>query len=207
MENNNDFNLIDFNSAENKKPKKAEENEKEAITKVKEETAAKKAKKAPLHISSKQTKIIAAVCIVLAFLIIGITTCAINDVNPISYMASIITNDKAHLVGKWQSQETPGISAYVFNDDGTYESYLSSFKFSGEYETKGDKLILKRPGSNVRVEYKYSVKGDVFTMTLYKESNRKVKDKKTFKFDRVDSLNQKSFGDLLNKEQITEPAK
>lgn len=145
MENNNDFNLIDFNSAENKKPKKAEENEKEAITKVKEETAAKKAKKAPLHISSKQTKIIAAVCIVLAFLIIGITTCAINDVNPISYMASIITNDKAHLVGKWQSQETPEFQHMYLTTTERMNHIFHHSNFQANMKQREISLFLKGP--------------------------------------------------------------
>lgn len=197
-----DFDLLDFNSAEKEEaPVEIEAAPEEGAKKIRSPKAML------LHMSTKQTKIIAAICIILAILIAGITTCAVNDINPISYMASIITNDKAHLVAKWQSQEAPGVSAYVFNDDGTYDSYLSSFKFPGEYDTKGDRLILKKPDTNTSVEYKYSVRGDVLTMTLYKESGHKVKDKKTYKYDRVDALNQKTFGDLLNaNSDTTKPA-
>lgn len=206
MENNNDYNIIDFNSAEKSNSDAVEE----TVAEVKNEETkkTKNSKFSKLHISSKETKIIAALCIILALLITGITTCAIKDINPISYMASIITNDKAHLIGKWQSQEAPGLSAYEFHEDGTYDSYISSFKFKGEYETKGDRLILKSPGTNIGVEYKYSVRGDVFTMTLYKENSAKVKDKKTFKFDKVDSLNQKTIADMLgaNSKDVTQPA-
>lgn len=60
--------------------------------------------------------------------------------------------------------------------------------------------FLEASGSKFAVEYKYSIKNDVLTMTLYKEGSRKLdKEKqKQFKYDRVDFLNQKSLGELLN---------
>lgn len=206
MENNNDFNIIDFNSAE-KKAKKAQEAEVEALDdKVEEEEEkedekkSKEKKSVPLHFSSKQTKLIAAICIILAVLIIGATTCIINDINPVSYTISVLTGSSKKLVNKWQSQDAPGITAYEFHDDGTYDSHTLGYVFHGEYETKGDRLILRRSGSKFAVEYKYSIKNDVLTMTLYKEGSRKLdKEKqKQFKYDRVDFLNQKSLGELLN---------
>lgn len=188
MENNYDFR--DFNSQENK-----EEVVEEKPKKAKKE---KKAKTAKVHYTSKQVTLIAVACVVLALLIVGITVCAVQDTNPISYIASVVTNDKKQLVAKWQSQTAPGLSAYVFNEDGTYDSYISSFKFTGEYETKGDRLILKNPENNEKVEYKYSVSNDVLTMTLYKENNTKADKGKEVKFDRVDTLNQKTLTDLID---------
>lgn len=203
MENNYDFR--DFNAAEDKK----EEVVPEETNKDKKPKKEKKAKTPKLHYSSKQVTIIAIACVVLALLIVGITVCAVNDVNPVSYIASVVTNDKKNLVAKWQSQSTPGLSAYVFNEDGTYDSYISSFKFTGEYETKGDRLILINPESKEQVEYKYSVRNDVLSMTLAKENNKKVDSSKEMKFDRVDTLNQKTIEDLIGSltEETTQPAK
>lgn len=154
--------------------------------------------KSKVHFNSKQVTIIIIACVVLALLIVGITVCAVKDTNPISYISSVVTNDKKHLVGKWQSQSAPGLSAYVFNEDGTYDSYISSFKFTGEYETSGDRLILRNPENKEQVEYKYSVKGDVLKLELYKENNVKAEDTKESKFDRVDTLNQKTLTELLD---------
>lgn len=184
MENNYDFR--NFESEEKK----------EVV--VEEKPKKTKAKKANIHFNSKQVTIIIVACVVLALLIVGISVCAVKDTNPISYISSVVTNDKKHLVAKWQSQSAPGLSAYVFNDDGTYDSYISSFKFTGEYETKGDRLILRNPENNEQVEYKYSVKGDVLTLTLYKENNVKAENSKETKFDRVDSLSQKTLDELFD---------
>lgn len=200
MENNYDFRKLEPENKEEVVEKEPEKANKE-----------KKAKKAKVNYTSKQVTIIAVACVVVALLIVGITVCAVQDTNPISYIASVVTNDKKNLVAKWQSQDAPGLSAYVFNEDGTYDSYISSFKFTGEYETKGDKIILRNPESKQEVEYKYSVKGDVLTLILYKENNVKKDKGKEIKFDRVDTLNQKTLTDLIEsatKEDTTsKPAK
>lgn len=142
--------------------------------------------------------IIAVVIAVIAVVVICLSvTFAVNDVNPFTYISSIVTNDEAHLIGKWQSQSAPGISAYVFYEDGTYDSYISSFNFQGEYETKGDKLILKNTRSEQEVVYKYSVIGKTLSMTLIEDNGTKIEDDETLKFDSVDTLNQKSIADII----------
>lgn len=156
-----------------------------------------KAKKDFKQASPKKI-IIAVVIAVILLAVIGISVSfAVNDVNPFSYVASVITNDKKQLVGKWQSQSAPGLSAYVFNEDGTYDSYISSFNFKGEYSTNGYKLTLRNTISGQEVVYKFSVSGDTLSLTLIEEAGAKTEDEETLKFDRVDSLNQKTFSELL----------
>lgn len=155
---------------------------------------------------TKKQLIISVVISVLAVVLICATAiCIANDFNPITYTLSIITNDKDKLIGKWQSKDAPGLSAYEFHEDGDYDSYISSFNFSGQYETKGDKLILINTKSNEEIVYKYSVNGDTLTLKLIEDTGGEIDDDKSLKFDRVDTLNQKSLYDILgNLKQDTE---
>lgn len=156
-----------------------------------------KRKKNPKQTSPKKI-IIAVVIAVILLAVIGLSVSfAVNDINPFSYVASVVTNDKKQLIGKWQSQSAPGLSAYVFNEDETYDSYISSFNFKGEYSTSGYKLTLRNTISGQEVVYKYSVSGDTLSLTLIEEAGEKVEDEETLKFDRVDSLNQKTLSELL----------
>ena len=134
---------------------------------------------------------------VLAVLAIGTAViCSVANVNPVSYIAGEVNKDK--LVNKWQSQTAPGLSAYEFFDDGTYTSYLSTYSFDGEYEVEGDKLILKNPNSNQNVIYKYSIVGNTLTLTLADQNGTEMEGSEPNKFDRVDSLNQKSIQDIID---------
>ncbi len=147
--------------------------------------------------SQKQVVLISLLCAFIAAAVILSVVCVANDFNPFTYVASVVTNDEEGLIGKWQSQTSPGLTAYVFDEDGTYDSYISSFNFGGEYEVNGDKLILINPLSHQEVVYRYSVTGDTLSMTLIEENGAKASDSQTNKFDRVDSLAQKSPADLL----------
>lgn len=147
---------------------------------------------------TKKQLIVSIVISVLAVVLICITAiCIANDFNPITYSLSIITNDKDKLIGKWQSKDAPGLSAYEFHEDGDYDSYISSFNFSGQYETNGDKLTLINTKSNEEIVYKYSVSGDTLTLTMITDKDADIDDDATLKFDRVDTLNQKSLYDIL----------
>ncbi len=137
--------------------------------------------------------IIIAVLIVLA----GGTTviCTVTDTNPITYIVGEASKSK--LVNKWQSQTNPGLSAYEFFEDGTYTSYLSTYTFDGEYEVQGNKLILKNSSSGQTVIYKYSIVGDTLSLTLCDSNGNEISGSEASKFDRVDSLNQKSLQDII----------
>lgn len=174
--------------------KKNNENIENADIAETDEKAAEKAK----TFTKKQMIASIVIAVVLAVAICLTAVCIANDFNPISYSLSVITNDKDKIIGKWQSQDMPGLSAYEFHEDGDYDSYISSFNFSGQYEIKGDKLTLINTKSQEEIVYKFSVNGDTLSLTLIEDANSsKVEDDETIKFDRVDTLNQKSIFDML----------
>lgn len=151
----------------------------------------------PKKVFTTKQVVLLVVVVVLAVLAIGTAViCTVANVNPVTYIAGEVNKDK--LVNKWQSQTAPGLSAYEFFDDGTYTSYLSTYSFDGEYEVEGDKLILKNPNSNQNVIYKYSIVGNTLTLTLADQNGTEMKGSEPNKFDRVDSLNQKSIQDMID---------
>lgn len=172
--------------------------ESESIAERAEQNEKGKAKRKPRKVVFTTKQVILAVVIsVIAVLAIGATIIfTAIDVNPISYIAGEITQNK--LVNKWQSQSAPGLTAYEFYDDGTYTSYLSTYTFDGEYEVSGDKITLKNTSSNQTVTYKYSIVGDTLTLTLLNQNGSEMEGREPAKFDRVDTLNQKSLQDLIN---------
>lgn len=177
----------------NKNNENLENNEKNDITET-GESAAKKAK----TFTKKQMIVSIVIAVVIAVLICLSVICIANDFNPISYSLSIITNDKDKIIGKWQSQDMPGLSAYEFHEDGDYDSYISSFNFSGQYEIKGNELTLINTKSQEEIVYRFSVNGDTLSLTLIEDTNNsEINDDETIKFDRVDTLNQKSIADML----------
>ena len=96
---------------------------------------------AKVKLSKAKTAIIIIAAIIFALLVAGGIYCVATDQSPATAIeAATAHQDK--LVGKWQSQKSPGLSAYVFYDDGTYDSYLSTVNFSGEYTVKGNKITL-----------------------------------------------------------------
>lgn len=139
--------------------------------------------------------IIAAV--VLALIIAGGAYCIATDQNPAEATQSIFSSNEEKLIGKWQSQSSPGLSAYVFDEDGTYDSYLSTVPFSGNYTVKGNKLTLINPDTSKEIVYKFKVSGKVLTLTLLEEDGTESKTQDVSKYDLVDELNQKTLSDLI----------
>lgn len=157
----------------------------------------KKHVKGSKRVFSTKQVVLMVVIAVLAVLAVGtVVICSVADINPVSYIAGEASKDK--LVNKWQSQTAPGLTAYEFFEDGTYTSYLSTYSFDGEYEVKGDDLILKNPSSNQNVIYKYKIVGDTLTLTMTDSNGTVLEDREPNKFDRVDSLNQKSIQDMID---------
>lgn len=172
-----------------------------ATDKVVEEIKAKK----PKHIfTTKQLIISIVIAVFAAAIVTGTVVCAINHVNPVSYVAG--EANKGKLVGKWQSQNAPGLSAYEFFEDGTYSSYISTYSFDGEYDVKGDKLVLKNTKTNQEATYKYAINGSTLSLTLVNTNGSDLDDKEPNKYDKVDSLNQKSISQMLDayKEKASE---
>ncbi len=172
-----------------------------ATDEVVEEVKAKK----PKHIfTTKQLIISIVIAVFAAAIVTGTVVCAINHVNPVSYVAG--EANKGKLVGKWQSQNAPGLSAYEFFEDGTYSSYISTYSFDGEYDVKGDKLVLKNTKTNQEATYKYAINGNTLSLTLVNTNGSDLDDKEPNKYDKVDSLNQKSISQMLDayKEKASE---
>lgn len=147
---------------------------------------------AKVKLSKAKTAIIIIAAIIFALLVAGGIYCVATDQSPATAIeAATAHQDK--LVGKWQSQKSPGFSAYVFYDDGTYDSYLSTVNFSGEYTVKGNKITLTNPNTNAQVVYKYKVKGKVLKLTLMEDD----KEAESNTYDSVDELQMKTLADLI----------
>lgn len=155
-----------------------------------------KAKKPKMVFSAKQVILIVVIAVVVVCLAGTGIICAKNNINPVSYIAGEVT--KNQIVGKWQSQTVPGLSAYEFYDDGTYTSYISTYTFDGEYVIEGDKLTLKNTSSNQSVTYKYSIVGDTLSLVLVNQNGSEFTDSESSKLDKVDTLNQKSITEMLD---------
>lgn len=197
MANEDNKDLLNFDSAE-KKNNEAEEKENE----VKE---TKKDKKPKTAIDKKKLiTIIVAVVLVVIILPSGIY-CIVHKENPIQMLTDTFSSSESQLVGKWQGAS--GVSAYEFNEDGTYKSYISSFDFSGTYTVDGKKLTLYNTATSGSVEYKINVTAKKLTLTLTKENGVATKgdEKDKIEFDRVDSIKTKSISDIID--QYTTTAK
>lgn len=160
---------------------------------------------AKVNLSKTGKIIVTVVAVIIAFVIAGGSYCIATDQNPAQATKTIFASDKVKLVAKWQSQSAPGLSAYVFYEDGTYDSYLSTVKFSGTYSVKGHEITLVNPESKKEVKYHYNISGKVLTLTAL--DNEGIKDKSdVLKFDYVDELKQKTINDLIG-ELVTEDDK
>ena len=134
---------------------------------------------AKVKLSKAKTAIIIIAAIIFALLVAGGIYCVATDQSPATAIeAATAHQDK--LVGKWQSH-------------GTYDSYLSTVNFSGEYTVKGNKITLTNPNTNAQVVYKYKVKGKVLKLTLMEDD----KEAESNTYDSVDELQMKTLADLI----------
>lgn len=89
------------------------------------------------------------------------------------------------------------MSAYIFYDDGRYDSYISTVNFSGRYTIKGNELTITNPSTNKDIVFKYTVNNKELTLSVIEEDGEAPDEPEVRKYDRVDELNQKSVADLL----------
>lgn len=149
-------------------------------------------------LTKKNKIIIGAIAAVVLALIIGVGAyCIATEQNPQDAVGSIFTANDEQIIGKWQSQKNPGVSAYVFYEDGKYDSYISTANFAGQYEIDGNKLILRNPTTNKDIVYKYSVNSKELSLTLVEEDGMPSENAEASIYDRVDELNQKSLMDII----------
>lgn len=161
------------------------------------------------RLSKIQKIIIAVVAVILALVIAGGAYCISTNQTPIEATKSIFTKNSEQIVGKWQKTDAKGVIAFVFYDDGTYDSYILTANISGEYEIDGNKLIMHSPSTSKDLIYKFSVNDKELKLTLAEEDGEIPDEKEVSTFERVDELNQSSIADLLgdlaeNKETTSE---
>lgn len=161
-----------------------------------EKTEADKKPKKKISVSKKGI-IIAVVCLLAVIIIGGGVFCIVTEQNPVEAVQSIFTSREEAILGNWQSQDKPDLVAYVFYENGTYDSFLSNFNFDGEYTIDGNKLSLYNPDTEKRMVYKFTVYGDVLTLTLIEEDGEEVKDQEVSKYDKVEELNMRSLTDII----------
>lgn len=155
---------------------------------------------AKTKLSTGKKIIIAVAAVILALIIAGGIYCISTDQNPAEAVNTVFSSNDDKLIGKWQSQTAPGLSAYVFYDDGTYDSYLSTVNFSGNYTVKGNKITLINPDTSKEITYKFKVSGKELTLTLLEEDGREAEinnEQDVSKYDKVDELNMKTLSDLI----------
>ncbi len=149
-------------------------------------------------LSKKQISIFVAVIVFVGIIIGGGIYCVVNDQTPADVITDIVSTNDSQIVGKWQNQTNPGISGYEFFEDGTYDNYLTTFSFSGEYEIKGNKLTLKNPQTGKNVVYKINITNDEMTLTLVEEDGKEAQTDEVTEFAKVEHFNLKSFSDILH---------
>lgn len=147
---------------------------------------------------NKTQKIISIiVAIILALVIAAGVYCVSTKQTPAEAVKTMFSTKDERIIGKWQSQTSPGLSAYVFNDDGTYDSYISVANFSGDYEVKGNKLYLKNPKTSKEIVYKFTANEKELKLEVVEEDGNEPEEKDVSVYDRVEELNQKTLTDLL----------
>lgn len=159
-----------------------------------------------VNLSTPKKIIIAVAAVILALLIAGGAYCVSTHQNPADAIKSVFTDNEEKIVGKWQSQTNPGLSAYVFYDDGSYDSYLSTVNFSGNYYINGNELTLINPNTSKEIVYRVKVTEKELTLNLIEEDGKKPEEDEESKYDRVDELNQKSLADLIGELKSTTAA-
>lgn len=145
----------------------------------------------------KITVISIVVAVVLVIAIACTAYCISTKQTPIEAVKTAFTSSDSQIIGKWESEKGQGISALVFYEDGTYDSYILTVNFSGEYTIKGNKLTLKNPKTNKEIVYKFSVNEKSLSLEVVEEDGKEPEQKDVSKYNRVDELHQKTFNDLI----------
>lgn len=146
-------------------------------------------------LSKGQLAAVIAAAVVIIALITGGIYCGVNGETPAQLFNDIVKSNDELIIGKWQGEQA--INGYEFKDDGTYDNYLSTFSFSGQYEVDGNKLTLRNVSAGSYVTYKFSINGDKLTIELINENGVESEDSEKLVLNKVDHFNMKSFTDVL----------
>lgn len=148
------------------------------------------------QLNKKQLITIIVIAVLLIIIVPTAIYCGVNKESPTQMVGDIFTSNQEQLLGKWQGEKN--LTAYEFKEDGSYDSYISSFSYSANYFADSSKLTLTNPATTgSSVVYKYSVHGDNLTLTLIEENGKEVEEKEKFKYKRVENIRSQSFVDFL----------
>jgi len=147
------------------------------------------------ELKKNQIIIIAVVAVLLIILVPSAIYCGVHGESPKDMITDMFTSNEEQLIGNWQGEK--GLTAYSFKEDGTYESYISSFSYTASYVADSSKLTLTNPASIGNVVYKYSIHGDTLTLKLIEEGGKKVDEKEVYEYKKVDTIHSQSFVDFL----------
>lgn len=142
--------------------------------------------------------IIGIVCALLGLLLIGGIYCGVTDQNPKEAVVGLFTPRDQAICANWDSQDKPGVLAFVFYSDGTCDRYISTWNFDCEYTVKGNKLTIEDADTKKTLVYRFSIVGKVLTLTLLEEDGKEAEEQQVTKFDQVDELHMKSLNDMIN---------
>ena len=145
-------------------------------------------------LNAKQITVLAVVAVFILVLLAWGTLSVVKHEDPISAVGDIF-RDEDELLGNWQGEK--GINAYVFYDNGTYESYISTFSIKGLYTVNGNRITLTSSGADGTVVYKYKIKGDQLILTLVSSNGEEPDDDEQHVFTKVDQLNMKTLTEAL----------
>lgn len=137
-------------------------------------------------------------CILAVIIIPSGIYCAVEKVTPAQMVSNIVVSNADRIVGKWQNEA--GSNAYEFYENGTYDSYFSTFSYSGDYTVNGDELTLSNPNNDSTVVYKIKVSKDSLSMKVYKQSGLEANqdEETTAEFKRVERIQTKTIDELLD---------
>ena len=143
--------------------------------------------------------IIGIVCALLGLLLIGGGIyCGVTYQNPKEAVVGLFTPRDQAVCANWDSQDKPGVLAFVFYSDGTCDRYISTWNFDCEYTIKGNKLTIEDADTKKTLVYRFSIVGKVLTLTLLEEDGKEAEEQQVTKFDQVDELHMKSLNDMIN---------
>ena len=147
------------------------------------------------ELKKNQIILIAVILVLLIILVPSAIYCTVHQESPKQMMTDMFTANEEQLIGKWQGDK--GLTAYEFKDNGTYDSYISSFSYSANYVAQSSRLTLSNPATVGSVVYKYSIHGDTLKLRLIEENGKEVEEKEEYEYKRVENIRSQSFVDFL----------
>ena len=146
-------------------------------------------------LKKSQIIIICVVAVLLIVLIPSAIYCGVNNETPKQLMTDMFTANEEQLIGNWQGEK--GLTAYAFKEDGTYDSYISTFSYSANYIADSSTLTLSNAATPGTVVYKYTIHGDSLTLKLLEENGKEPEEAEEYTYKRVDTIHSQSFVDFL----------